>query len=154
MDQVSKKTLQAKPKTVFVIDSVRSDRIYLAKFIKHEGFMVMSFNSIQDCFKNNNPLHPDLIIITLRKKAQDLKKLNHIKRKLKDVCLILQLTKDVPDINTAELQEQDFSTIYKAANPEKTREIAYELLSPETLPRRKETPHPVPYNIASIPNKN
>ena len=72
MGPSDEKKPEAKPKTVFVIDPIRSDRIYLAKFIKHEGFMVMSFTSIQDCFKNNNPLNPDLIIFTLRKKMQEL----------------------------------------------------------------------------------
>ena len=116
--------------------------------------MLMSFTGIQDCFKNNNPLHPDLIIFTLRNKIQDLKKLKNIKQKFKRIGAILQLTKEVLDINTSELQEQGFISIYKASTPEKIREIAYELLSPETLPRRKETPHPAPYHIANVSSMN
>ncbi len=114
----------------------------------------MSFTGIQDCFKNNNPLHPDLIIFTLRKKMQDLKKLKNIKRKYKKISFILQLTKEVLEVNTAELQELGFTSIYKAPTPEKVREIAYELISPESLPRRKETPHPVPYHIADMNSMN
>ena len=141
-------------RVIFVVDPVRSDRIYTAKFIKHESFLVLSFNSIQDCFKSVHQLQPDLIVHTLRKKSQDLKKLQNIKRKFKKVNFVLYLTKEVPEINSTELQEAGFTSIYKAATQEKVREIIHEILSPNTLPRRAESPHPVPYHITDMTSVN
>ena len=126
----------------------------MAKFIKHESFLVMSFTNIQDCFKGANQLQPDLIILTLRKQPQDLKQLQNIKRKFKKTKFILHLTKDVPEINAFDLQQEGFTSIYKAATQEKVREIIHELLSPNNLPRRAETPHPVPYHITSVTTMN
>ena len=151
--QTDKKTLE-KFKTVFVVDPVRSDRIYMAKFIKHESFLVMSFTNIQDCFKSVHQLQPDLIVHALRKQPQDLKKLQNIKRKFKKINFILYLTREVPEINAAELQEAGFTSVYKAATQEKAREIIHELLAPNTLPRREESPHPVPYHIAGMTSMN
>ena len=141
-------------KTIFIIDPVRGERIHLAKFIKHECFMVLTFTAIQDCFKMMRHLTPDLIVYALRKKGPDIKKLQNIKRKYKKLDLILSLTTEVPEINTAELQESGFTSIFKASTQEKIREISHELLSPETLPRRSETPHPVPFYIAENPTLN
>ena len=141
-------------KVIFIVDPVRSDRIYMAKFIKHESFLVMSFNNIQDCFKSAHQIQPDLVVHTLRKKPQDLKKLQNIKRKFKKVSFILYLTKEVPEVNSTEFQETGFTSIYKAATQEKVREIIHEILSPNTLPRRAESPHPVPYKIADMTSMN
>lgn len=140
-------------KTVFIIDSVKSERIHLAKFIKHESFTLMSFTGFTDCFKMFSLLSPDLIIYALRKKKADLKKLQTLKRKFKKLHFIMLLTKDTPEINLLTLKEDGFTSIHKAATKEKVREIAYELLSPEELPRRVETPHPVPFYVAGMENQ-
>ncbi len=138
-------------KTVFIVDSIKSDRIQLAKFIKHESFTLMSFTDLNDCFKMFNLLSPDLIVYALRKKKPDIKKLQTLKRKFKKLHFILILTKETPEINLLTFKEDGFTSIHKAATKEKVRETAYELLSPEELPRRVETPHPVPFYIAENP---
>ena len=138
-------------KTVFIVDALKSDRIQLAKFIKHESFTLMSFTALNDCFKMFNLLSPDLIVYALRKKKADIKKLQTLKRKFKKIHFILVLTKETPEVNLLNLKEDGFASIHKAATKEKVREIAYELLSPEELPRRAETPHPVPFYIAENP---
>ena len=138
-------------RTVFIIDSVKSDRIQSAKFVKHESFTLMSFNGLTDCFKMFNLLTPDLIIYALRKKKADIKKLQTLKRKFKKLHFILVLTKETPEINLLNFKEDGFTSVYKAATKEKIRETAYELLSPEEFPRRVETPHPVPFYVAENP---
>ena len=150
MKDITKKKTPEKFRTIFVVDSIRSDRIYMAKFIKHESFLVMSFINIHDCFKSAHQLEPDLIIHALRKQPQDLKKLQNIRRKFKKINLIIYLTKEVPEVNSTELQEVGFTSIYKTTTQEKTREIIHELLAPNNLPRREESPHPVPYHIAGM----
>ena len=137
-------------KNVFIVDYVKGDRIHLAKFIKHESFTLMSFSGLTDCFKMLNVLFPDLIVYTLRKKRDDIKKLQALKRKFKKIHFILFLTKETPEINLLNLKESGFISIHKVATKEKVREIAYELLSPEKLPRRIEKPHPVPFYIAGM----
>ncbi len=137
-------------KTVFIVDSVKGERIHLAKFIKHESFTLMSFAGLTDCFKMLNILSPDLIVYALRKKKADIKKLQTLKRKFKKLHFILFLTKETPEINLQPLKEDGFTSIHKAATKEKVRESAYELLSPEELPRRVETAHPVPFYIAGM----
>lgn len=140
-------------KTVFIVDSVKSERIHLAKFIKHESFTMMSFTGLGDCFKMLNLLSPDLIVYALRKKKTDIKKLQTLKRKFKKINFILVLTKETPEINLLNFKEDGFTSIHKAATKEKVRETAYELLSPEELPRRVETPHPVPFYVAGMENQ-
>ena len=154
MKKKSENKIKERFKIVFVVDPVRGDRIHMAKFIKHESFFVMSFTNIQDCFKSIHELQPDLIVHALRKQPQDLKKLQNIKRKFKKINFVLYLTNEVPEVNAAELQETGFTSIYKAATQEKAREIIHELLSPNTLPRRVESPHPVPYQLGSMTPMN
>lgn len=134
-------------RTIFIIDPVRSERIHLAKFIKHECFIVMTFTNLADCFKAMGQISPHLIIYALRKKSADLNKLQSIKRKHKNINFILYLSKEVSDVNLFELQEEGFSSVHKASSQEKIREITYDLISPAELPRRPETPHPVPLHI-------
>ena len=140
-------------KTVFIVDPVKSDRIHLAKFIKHESFALMSFMALGDCFKMINLMSPQMIVYALRKKKTDIKKLQNLKRNFKKLHFILILTKETPEINLASFKDDGFTSIHKASTKEKVREIAYELLSPEEMPRRAETPHPVPFYVAGMENK-
>jgi len=141
-------------RTIFIIDPVRSERIQLAKFLKHECFTILTFTALPDCFKVVHQVSPHLIVYALRKKGADLKALQNIKRRHKALNFILYLSKDVPDVDLAQLQEEGFASIHKAAGQDKIREITYELISPAGLPRRPETPHPVPLTIdVSLPNE-
>ena len=134
-------------RTIFIIDPVRSERIQLAKFLKHECFTVLTFITLPDCFKVTVQISPHLIVYALRKKGSDLKALQNLKRRHKSLNFILYLSKDVNDVDLPELQREGFPSIQKAATQEKIKEITYEMIPPTELPRRPETPHPVPLSI-------
>ena len=140
-------------RTIFIIDPVRSERIQLAKFLKHECFTVITFTALLDCFKIVNQISPHLIIYALRKKGGDLKSLQNIKRRHKSFNFILYLSRDVNEVDLAQLQGEGFSSVYKAATQDKIKDITYELIPPTGLPRRPEIPHPVPLTIeVSLPS--
>ena len=67
-----------------------------------------------------------------------------IKKKYRQIPIILLLNNDFPDIKLAELTDNGFLSPYKASNNEKVREIMLGLLAPDGLPSRTEIPHPVP----------
>ena len=131
-------------KTIFIVDPIRSDRIQMAKFLSEEIFTVMSFVSVNDCFKYHDLIHRDLIIFVPRKDKSEIKHLFHIKKKFRQIPIILLLNNDFPDINLVELTDNGFASPYKAPNNEKVREIMLGLLAPDGLPSRTEVPHPVP----------
>ncbi|MEK9629357.1 MAG: hypothetical protein VW455_10090 [Nitrospinota bacterium] len=133
-----------KYKTIFIVDPIRGDRIQMAKFLSEEILTVMSFVSINDCFKRPDLIHCDLIVFVPRKDKSEIKHLFHIKKKYRQIPIILLLNNDFPDINLTELTNNGFASPYKAANNEKVREIMLGLLAPDGLPSRTEVPHPVP----------
>ena len=130
-------------KTIFIVDPIKSDRIQLAKFIKQENFTVMGFVGLQQAFKQKN-LQSHLIIYVLRTGKSDLKALRKVGRKDRAIPCIVVSGEDTPEVNLGELEELGFQSVFKAANPEKVREITYGLLAPDGLAPRTETPHPVP----------
>lgn len=119
----------------------------MSKFIKQEPFLVMSFVSIVDCFKQNIIGPCDLVIYVLRAYKTEIKHLLPIKKKHKALDFIIVSAPDGPEINLAELEEAGFTALHKATNMEKIREITLGLLAAEGLPPRTETPHPVPIGI-------
>lgn len=131
-------------KTLFIVDPVRSERIQLCKFIKEEFFTVMSFVSIIDCFKKNNPLHCDMIMFVVRKAKNEVKHLHNIKKKYKTIPLLLIVSPDSPEVDMTELEEKGFTRLFKANNQDKIKEVTIGLLAPDGIPPRTETPHPVP----------
>jgi DNA-binding NtrC family response regulator len=136
-----------KYKTLFIVDPIRGERIQLSKFIKQEFFTVMSFVSIADCFKQSQLVHCDLVIYVLRKDKNETKHLLNIKKKYKRLNFILMIMENSPEPDMAQLAESGFTAIQKAASNEKLRELTLNLLAPEGLPPRTETPHPVPIGI-------
>ena len=131
-------------KTIFIVDPIRSDRIQMAKFLSEEIFTIMSFVSINNCFKIPNMVHCDLMVFVPRKDKNEIKHLLHIKKKYRQIPTILLLNNDFPDINLVELTDNGFASPYKAPNNEKVREIMLGLLASDGLPSRTEVPHPVP----------
>ena len=131
-------------KTIFIVDPIRSERIPLAKFLSEEIFTIMTFISPNNCFKKPELIHCDLMVFVPRKEKNEIKHLLNTKKKFRQIPLIFLLTEDFPDINLAEITENGFSNVYKAANNEKVREIMLGLLAEEGLPPRTEVPHPVP----------
>jgi len=131
-------------KTVFIVDPIRGERIQMAKFLSEEIITVMTFIAINDCFKRPDLIRCDLIVFAPRKDKNEIKHLFNIKKKYRQIPIILTLNNDFPDINLTELSENGFASPYKASSNEKVREIMLGLLAPEGLPARTEVPHPVP----------
>ncbi len=131
-------------KTIFIVDPVKNERIQLSKFIKHDKFTLAAYVSIVDCFKRDAVLFPDLIIFVPRAGKSEIKHLMNIKRKHKSIPVIILANSECEEVSLTTLQESGFRDAHKAGNSEKVREIAYEILAPEGLLLREETPHPVP----------
>ena len=131
-------------KTVFIVDPVRGERIQMAKFLSEEIITVMTFIAINDCFKRPDLIRCDLIVFAPRRDKNEIKHLFNVKKKYRQIPIILSLNNDFPDINLTELSENGFASPHKASNNEKVREIMLGLLAPEGLPSRTEVPHPVP----------
>jgi len=131
-------------KTIFIVDPIRSDRIQMAKFLSEEIFTIMSFVSINDCFKRPHQIICDLIVFVPRKDKSEIKHLFHIKKNYRQIPIIILLNNDFPDINLVDLADKSFASPYKASNNEKVREIMLGILASDGLPSRTEIPHPVP----------
>ena len=131
-------------KTIFIVDPIRSDRIQMAKFLSEEVFTIISFVSINDCFKRPDQIICDLIVFVPRKDKSEIKHLLHVKKEYRQIPIILLLINNLPDINLVDLTDKGFSSAYKAPNNEKVREIMLGILAPDGLPSRTEVPHPVP----------
>ncbi len=131
-------------KTIFIVDPIRGERIQMAKFLSEEIITVFTFVSIHDCFKKPDLNHCDLIVFAPRKEKNEIKNLFNIKKKYRQIPIIILLNSDYPDVNLAEISENGFPYPHKAINNEKVREILLGILVPEGLPSRTEIPHPVP----------
>ena len=59
-------------KTIFIVDPIRSDRIQMAKFLSEEVFTIISFVSINDCFKRPDQIICDLIVFVPRKDKSEI----------------------------------------------------------------------------------
>jgi DNA-binding NtrC family response regulator len=136
-----------KYKTIFIVDPVRGERIHLSKFIMQEFFTVMSFVSIADCFKPSQVLNCDLVIYVLRTGKTETKHLLNIKKKFKQLPFIVVVPENSPEPDLTQLKEQGFTSLNKATNNEKVRELVLGFLAKEGLPPRTEVPHPVPIGI-------
>ncbi len=136
-----------KYKTIFIVDPVRGERIQLSKFVSQEFFTVMSFVSIADCLKPSQALHSDLVIYVLRTGKCETKHLLNIRKILKKLPFILVVTENSPEPDLAKLKENGFTSLHKATNNEKVRELVLGFLAPEGLPPRTEIPHPIPIGI-------
>ena len=131
-------------KTVFIADPVRSERIQLAKFLSEEIITVITFLSINDCFKRPDLINCDLIVFVPRKDKNEIKHLFNIKKRYRQIPIILLLHDDFSDLDLLEISKNGFASPYKALNFEKVREIMLGHLAPEGLPARTKVPHPVP----------
>jgi DNA-binding NtrC family response regulator len=131
-------------KTIYVIDPVKGERLHLAKFLMQDAFTIMSFSTINDCFKKNHALFCDLVIVSIRKGKFEDGALEKIRDKYKKTMFILYNTPDSPEINIEKLHEAGFKSVFKANSKEGIKEIAYGHLAPDGLKTRPETPHPVP----------
>ena len=92
-------------KTVFIVDPVRGERIQMAKFLSEEIITVMTFIAINDCFKRPDLIRCDLIVFAPRRDKNEIKHLFNVKKKYRQIPIILSLNNDFPDINLTELSE-------------------------------------------------
>jgi hypothetical protein len=104
----------------------------------------MTFVSVADCFKRTQTLSYDILIVALRREKSEIKHLFGIKEKYRKLPLIPVLTPEAEEVNLTKLQEAGFTTVLKAGNSEKVKELAYEILAPDGLAPRTAIPHPVP----------
>ncbi len=131
-------------KTLYIIDTVKYERLQLAKFLKQENFTIMSFLNLADCFKKPLPLRTDLIIYVLRKADADLKNLERVKKKDRSIHMILLNMTPEFKVDLEQYKNMGYENLHLALNNEKVREITYGLLAPDGLKPRTETPHPIP----------
>ncbi len=125
-------------KTVFIVDPVRGERLQLAKFLKQEKITIATFVRLTDCFKKNNLLKCDVVIYVLRRGKTELKALHKMTPREKNIPFVIVGDPDAPDIPLDEWKEKGFKSIDLALSKEKTKEITYNLISPEgPVPERK-----------------
>ena len=84
-------------KTVFIADPVRSERIQLAKFLTEEIITIITFLSINDCFKRPDLINCDLIVFVPRKDKNEIKHLFNIKKRYRQIPINLLLHDDFSD---------------------------------------------------------
>ena len=125
-------------KTVFIVDPIKGERIQLAKFLKQEKITISGFVKLTDCFKKNNPLRCDVVIYVLRTGRAELKELNKVNHREKNIPFVLMTGTDAPEIELDEWKKKGFKSIDLASNKENTKEITYNILSPDgPVPERK-----------------
>ena len=125
-------------KTVFIVDPVKGERLQLAKFLKQEKITVAGFVKLTDCFKKTNPLRCDVVIYVLRKGRSEMKALHKVNPREKNIPFVIVTVPDAPEIQLEEWKNKGFKSLDLALSKEKTREITYNLISPEApVPERK-----------------
>ena len=115
-------------KSVFIVDPVKGERLHLAKLLKQEKFLMMTFERIGDCLKRNNSIKPDLVIFVLRKDKNEPSQLKNIKQYFKNLHFIILTTSEISELNIDELKESGFTSIKKAVNQDMVKELIYTML--------------------------
>ena len=138
-EQKSKQKRDPGFKSVFIVDPIKGERLHLAKLIKQEKFLMMTFERIGDCLKQNNSIKPDLVIFVLRKDKNGLNQLKNIKKCFKNLHFIILMTSEVSELNIDELKENGFTSIYKANNQDMVKNLIYTVM-PECQVTHAEEP--------------
>ena len=126
--QKSKQKRGSDFKSVFIVDPIKGERLHLAKLLKQEKFLMMTFERIGDCLKKNNSIKPDLVIFVLRKDKNEPRQLKSIKKYFKNIHFIILMTSEVSELNIYELKESGFTSIYKANNQDMVKNFIYTLM--------------------------
>ncbi len=125
-------------KTVFIVDPIKGERRQLAKFLKQEKITISGFVKLTDCFKKNNPLRCDVVVYVLRTGRAELKELNKVNHREKNIPFVIMAAPDTSDIPLDEWKKKGFKSIDLALGKEKTKEITYNIISPDgPVPERK-----------------
>ena len=125
-------------KSIFIIDPVKGERLHLAKLLKQEKFLMMTFERIGDCLKQNNSIKPNLIIYVLRKDKNEQNQLKDIKKYFKNLHFIILMTSEISELNIDELKESGFTSIYKANNQDMVKNFIYTLMPECQVPHEEE----------------
>jgi DNA-binding NtrC family response regulator len=115
-------------KSIFIVDPIKGERLHLAKLLKQEKFLMMTFERIGDCLKKNNSIKPDLIIYVLRKDKNEQNQLKNIKKYFKNLHFIILMTSEVSELNIEDLKESGFTSIHKASNQDVAKNFIYSLM--------------------------
>ena len=137
--QKSKQKRDSYFKSVFIVDPIKGERLHLAKLLKQEKFLMMTFESIGDCLKQNNSIKPDLVIFVLRKDKNEPSQLKNIKKYFKNLHFIILVTSEVSELNIDKLKESGFTSIYKANNQDMVKNLIYTVM-PECQVTHAEEP--------------
>ena len=137
--QKSKQKRDPDFKSVFIVDPIKGERLHLAKLLKQEKFLMMTFERIGDCLKQKNSIKPDLVIFVLRKDKNEPSQLKNIKKYFKNLHFIILMTSEVSELNIDELKESGFTSIYKANNQDMVKNFIYTLM-PECQVTHAEEP--------------
>lgn len=125
-------------KTLFIVDPIKGERLQLAKLLKQEKITISGFVKLADCFKKNNPLRCDVVIYVLRPGRSELKALNSVGPREKNIPFVLMTDPNAAEIDLGEWRKKGFKSIDLALNKEKAKEIAYNIISPDgPVPERK-----------------
>jgi DNA-binding NtrC family response regulator len=138
-EQKSKQKRDPGFKSVFIVDPIKGERLHLAKLLKQEKFLMMTFERIGDCLKQNNSIKPDLVIFVLRKDKNEPSQLKNIKKCFKNLHFIILMTSEVSELNIDELKESGFTSIYKANNQDMIKNFIYTVM-PECQVTHAEEP--------------
>ena len=138
-EQKSKQKRDPGFKSVFIVDPIKGERLHLAKLLKQEKFLMMTFERIGDCLKQNNSIKPDLVIFVLRKDKNEPSQLKNIKKYFKNLHFIILMTSEVSELKIDELKESGFTSIYKANNQDMVKNFIYTVM-PECQVTRAEEP--------------
>ena len=142
MDMSKQKSKQRRGpdfKSVFIVDPIKGERLHLAKLLKQEKFLMMTFERIGDCLKQNNSIKPDLVIFVLRKDKNEPSQLKNIKKYFKNLHFIILMTSEVSELNIDELKESGFTSICKANNQDMVKNFIYTVM-PECQVTHAEEP--------------
>ena len=142
MDMSKQKSKQKRDsyfKSVFIVDPIKGERLHLAKLLKQEKFLMMTFERIGDCLKQKNSIKPDVVIFVLRKDKNEPSQLKNIKKYFKNLHFIILVTSEVSELNIDELKESGFTSIYKANNQDMVKNFIYTLM-PECQVTHAEEP--------------
>jgi len=125
-------------KSIFIIDPVKGERLHLAKLLKQEKFLMMTFERIGDCLKQNNSIKPNLIIYVLRKNKNEQDQLKDIKKYFKNLHFIILINSEFSELNIDELKESGFTSIHKANNQDMVKNFIYTLMPECQVPHEEE----------------
>ena len=137
--QKSKQKRGSDFKSVFIVDPIKGERLHLAKLLKQEKFLMMTFERIGDCLKRNNSIKPDLVIFVLRKDKNEPSQLKNIKQYFKNLHFIILMTSEISELDIDELKESGFTSIYKANNQDMVKNFIYTVM-PECQGTHAEEP--------------